>query len=260
MHERRLDTQCLQRAHATHAEQRVLREARDRIRDIQLRGDPPLKAAVLGHISVEQEQRHPTHSHTPDLRTDLPATDRHRDPQRSPILRAHQRSGKPLGIDINPVLVLPAGDIQPLAEIPLAIHQPDRDQRQRPIRSLLEQIAGQAAQPARVDRQRPVHAVLRAKERDRALRRHRPHRRTPQIHREGSLKRRDPSEQSAISRRPPKRLTRDLLQQPDRVLAAQLPAIGVNRAKHLLAARIPPPTIVISDPRQRRERVRKPSR
>ena len=41
MHQYRVDPQRRQRAHPTSAEQRVLRQARDRICDIQLRGDPP---------------------------------------------------------------------------------------------------------------------------------------------------------------------------------------------------------------------------
>ena len=260
MHERRLDAQGRERAHATDAEQRVLRETGDRIRDVELRGDPPLEASVLGPIGVEQKQRHATDSHTPDLRAYLLATDRHRDRQRPPILRAHQRSGKPLGIDINPVLVLPAGGIQPLAEISLAVHQSDRHQRQRPIGSLLEQVACQTAQPARVDRQRPVNAVLGAQERDRPLRRDGPNRgRAHHIRRERLLERRRAGEQSGISGRPHERLTRRLLKQANRVLAAQPPPLLVDGAKHFLTARVPAPAIVVGDPGQRRELLREPS-
>ena len=228
MHKPRIDAQRRERAHATDAEQRVLREARDRIRDIQLRGDPPLKTTVPRHISVEQEQRHPADSHPPDLSPHLPPTNRQRNHQRPPVNTAHQGRRKPLGIDINPVLLLPAGHLQALTEIPLAVHQPDRDQRQRAIRSLLEKITRQATQPTRIDRQRPVHPELGAEERDRPLRHHRPHRPTPHSHPESVLQRSDTSKQTGITRRPRKRLTGHLLQEANRVLVTQLPATRID--------------------------------
>ena len=143
----------------------------------------------------------------------------------------HQGGRKPLGIDVNPVLLLPAGDLQALAEIPLAVHQADGHQRQRSIRGLLQHVARQHAEPARVDRQRLVYAVLGAQERDRPLRRHRSRRRTRQVRCEGVLERRHAGEQSAITGRPRKRLTRRLLQQANRILAAQLPATLVDTSE-----------------------------
>ena len=70
---------------AAHAQQDILREPRDRVSDVQLRGNPPVDPTVLGHIRVEQEQRHPPHRNPPDLRHDIAPEDRNRDPQRRPV-------------------------------------------------------------------------------------------------------------------------------------------------------------------------------
>ena len=75
----------------------------------------------------------------------------------------HQRHRQPLGIVVDPVLLLPPRGIKPLPKIPLAVQQADRHQRQRLIRSLLDQIPGQSAQPAGIHRQRMMHAELRAR-------------------------------------------------------------------------------------------------
>jgi hypothetical protein len=81
----------------------------------------------------------------------------------------HQRHRQPLGIVVDPVLLLPPGRIQTLPEIPLAVEQANRYQGERLIGCLLDQVAGERAQPARVHRQRMMHAVLRAQESDRVL-------------------------------------------------------------------------------------------
>ena len=73
--------------------------------------------------------------------------------------------------------MLPAAGVDPLAEVALAVHQADRDERQRAVGRLLEDVAGERAEAAGVDRQRAVHAELRAEVRDRALGRRRAARR-----------------------------------------------------------------------------------
>ena len=65
--------------------------------------------------------------------------------------------------------MLPAGGVDALAEVALAVHEPDRDQRQGLVGGLLEQVAGQRAEAAGVDGQRDVDPVLGAQERDRAI-------------------------------------------------------------------------------------------
>ena len=87
----------------------------------------------------------------------------------SPVTSARRDA---VGIGVDPVLVLPAGAVDALAEVAVAVHQPDRDERERAVGGLLEDVAGEHAEAAGVDRQRAVDGVLRAEEGDGALRRH----------------------------------------------------------------------------------------
>ena len=57
--------------------------------------------------------------------------------------------------------MLPAVDVEPLAEVALVVIQPDAHQRDAEIRGALQMIAGEDAEAAGVDRQRLVQAELR---------------------------------------------------------------------------------------------------
>ena len=81
------------------------------------------------------------------------------------VLAGDERAGHAVGVRVDPVLVLPAGGVDALAEVAVAVHQADGDERQRPVGGLLEDVAGEHAEAARVDGQRPVDGVLRAEER-----------------------------------------------------------------------------------------------
>ncbi len=135
-----------ERADASNAEQRVLRQPNDRVLNVELRGDPPLETAVLGPIGIEQQQRDATDRHAPDLRCHLGASDRYRDRERVPICPLNERGGEPLWIDVNPIFLLPPRHVEALAKIPLSIQQTDGHQRQCAIRPLLEQVTGQRPQ------------------------------------------------------------------------------------------------------------------
>ena len=148
-----LDSECPQRTDPAHAEQHVLRQTGVRVGFIQPCSDPALEWTVLGNVRVEQEQRYPSHLHTPDPRGDVRVVDREHDRQRSLSLVADQRRRQPLRVGVDPVLVLPTARVDPLAKVALAIHQSDRHQRHRGVRGFLEQVARQRAEAARVDGQ-----------------------------------------------------------------------------------------------------------
>ena len=86
--------------------------------------------AVLGPVGVEQQQRHAADVDAPDLGDDLALADRHGDRQRLAVLAGDERGGHAVGIGVDPVLVLPAGGVDALAEVAVAVHQADRDERQ----------------------------------------------------------------------------------------------------------------------------------
>ena len=164
VHDARLDPQRVQRPHAADAEQRVLAEPYAGVADVQARRDPAVGEVVLRAIGVEQQQRHAADVHAPDLRHHRALADRDLDAQRVAVVAGDQRRGHALGVGLDPVLVLPARGVDPLAEVAVPVHEADRHQRQAHVGRLLEDVARQHAQPARVDRQRLVDRVLGAEE------------------------------------------------------------------------------------------------
>ena len=145
----RVDAHRAQRAHAAGAEQHVLGQARARVGVVETGGDPALEGPVLGHVGVEQEQRDASDVDTPDARPHLGAVDRHADGQglAVAVAVAHERGGKPVGVGVDPVFVLPPAGVDALAKVALAVHEPDGDERSRAVRGLLEQVAGAAPRP-----------------------------------------------------------------------------------------------------------------
>ena len=108
VYDARLDPERAQRADAADAEQDVLREPRFGVGDVQPRGDPAIERLVLRAVGVEQEQRNPPHVHAPDPRGHVGVVDRDLDRHRLAVRPGHQRGRQPLGIGVDPVLVLPA--------------------------------------------------------------------------------------------------------------------------------------------------------
>jgi hypothetical protein len=122
------------------------------------------------------------------------------------ILSTHERGGKPVRIEVDPVLLLPARRIKALPEVPLAVQQADRHQWERAVRSFFDQVARERPEPARVDRQRLMHPVLGTQEGDWPLRRDWPGRRAGQVLGERLLERRHSLDQRAVAGCPRKRL------------------------------------------------------
>ena len=260
VHDAGLDVERAQRGGAADAEQHVLRQAGGAVAVVQARRDPARGAPVLGQVGVEQQQRHPPHVDPPHLGGDLIAADRHRDAQRRPVLAGGDEDGRrALGVGRHPELLLPAAVVDALAEVAVAVHEPDGDERQGPVGCLLEDVAGQRAQPAGVDRQRGVHAVLGAEEGERPLLGERAGGGRPgQVGEQRQLELLGPCDERGIAGRPQQRLGRRLLQQPDRIAAARAPAIGIDVAKDVGAVGQPGPAVVVGQPREDAERPRQP--
>ena len=255
----RIDPERPQRAHAADPEQRVLGEPDVPVAFVQPARDPALERAVGRDVRVEQEQRHAPDVDPPDPRGHLRLADRQRNRQRRPVAGADERARKPRRVGVEPVLVLPATGVDPLAEVALAVHQSDRDHRQPAVGCLLQQVAGEGPEPARVDRQRHVHPVLGAEER------HRPSRvdrgrvgRAAELGHHPRVHRCRPLDQLAVGGRAREHSHRRLLEHPHRVLLARLEALGVDRPEQIGAAEQPRPAVVVGEPGERRERGRKP--
>ncbi len=89
-----------------------------------------------------------------------------RDRDRLAVVAGDERRGQPVGVGVDPVLVLPTAVVDALAEVAVAVQEADRDQRPGAVGCLLEDVAGERSQAARVDREAAVEAVLGGEVRD----------------------------------------------------------------------------------------------
>ena len=258
----RLDPERGERAGAADTEQDVLREPRVGLADVQARGDPARGQVVLRPLRVEQVERDAADVDAPDLRGDRHVADGDGDGQRLAVGTGDERGGQALGVGVDPVLVLPAAGVDPLAEVALAIEEPDGDERQRAVGDLLEDVAGERAEPAGVDRQRAVDAELGAEVRDGAVRgdRRAGDRGAREIGLHGRLDRGGALEQPGVGGGALERLAPDLAEQPHGVLPAALPAGGIDAGEQLRTARGPGPAVVVGEARERRQRPGDPGR
>ena len=135
-------------------------------------GDRPVRVGVLRDVGVEQEDRDPADLGDPDR------DGRGRDPAAGRVTRSgvavgvgrpEQRQAVEVVVGVGVLLV--AVGVDRLAEVALAVEQPDADERQGHVAGRLHVVAGQDAEPARVDPERLVEPVLGAEVGDRAVER-----------------------------------------------------------------------------------------
>ena len=256
-----LDSEGVERSDPADPEQCVLGLAGAAVPDVELCGDPAVEGGVLGSFGIEEKERHPAQLDAPDLCDDLPPPNRDGYRHREVVRVRDERGRQPLGIGVDPVLVLPSRLIDPLEEVALAVEQADRDQRQRAVRGGLEEIARQGAEPAPVDRERTVHSVLGAQKRDGPVRRKRSLGEGARaIRRNGLLDGRSSCQQVRVLGRAHQRVGGSLLEQAHRVLAALLPAVRIDTTEDLGAAGNPRPAVVEGEPGQHRQGSGKPGR
>ncbi len=118
-----------------------------------------LVAAVLLDVGVEQQQRDATDLGDPDLSVQGAVTERDLDPDRA-VVAVQQGERQRMGVDQRVALLLPAGAVERLLEVTLAVEQTDTDDGDTDVAGRLEVVAGQDAQPAGVLRQHLGDAEL----------------------------------------------------------------------------------------------------
>ncbi len=152
------DAHGSQRAEAADAEQQFLADTDARIAAIQPRGEFAILGRVAFDVGIEQQQIAAPDLHAPDFRADGAAAglDLHRD--RLAVRSDRRFHGQLVDIGLEVFFLLPAGAIQALAEISLAVEQADADQRNVQIGRALDVIAGQHAQAAGIFRNGLVQA------------------------------------------------------------------------------------------------------
>ncbi len=137
-----------QRAHAANAEQKFLPDADAFITAVQARSQLAIFGHIPFYIRIEQQQIAAADADTPDFRLDITAAgiDPHHDLLAALADRGLHREKVHVGVQI--LFLLPAGLVQVLAEIALAIKQSDSDERNVEVGSALDVIAGEHAQAA----------------------------------------------------------------------------------------------------------------
>ena len=135
----------LQRPDAAHAEQDLLADPVFGSSAVEPVGDVAHFVVVVVHVGVEQVQLHPSHLGQPDLSHEGTTAQVDRD-----LLAVHQGQRHCVGVEDRVVLLLPASRVELLAEVPVAVHQPDAGQRHAQARCRLQMVARQDAQAARV--------------------------------------------------------------------------------------------------------------
>ena len=149
-----------ERAEAADAQQQFLADADARVAAVQARGEFAVFGMIALDVGIEQEQIAASDLHAPDFGADGAAAgfDLNRDRLAVRSDGGFHRQLVDIGLDI--FFLLPAGAIEPLAEISLAVEQADADQRNAQIGRALDVIAGQHAQSAGINRNGFVQAEL----------------------------------------------------------------------------------------------------
>ena len=158
------------RADAADAEDELLVEAHLAAADVQDVGDRPVGIGVLGQVRVEQEDRDAPDLGDPDGDGQVATRqlDGHRQRQAGRVLDAPERQAAQVVVGV--VVLLVAVGVDRLAEVALAVEQPDAERGQGHVAGGLHVVAGEDAEAARVDPERLVEAVLGAEVGDRAAR------------------------------------------------------------------------------------------
>ncbi len=164
------DAHRRQGLHAADAQQDLLADAQLAVAAVEAAGDHAVAAGVGGDVGVQQVQLDPADGDAPDLRLDGAARILDADRQRPAAGLSHQLDRHVERIVLGVGLLLPAVEVQVLAEVALLIHQADADDRDAEVRGALEMIAREDAQAARVDRQALVQTELGAEVGDGRLR------------------------------------------------------------------------------------------
>ena len=169
--DRRREPQLPDRPDPADAEDELLVEAHLAPAYVQDVGDRAVGLGVLRQVRVEQEDGDAPDLCQPDRDMEVAAGQfdlHHQGPARRVL---DPTEGQSAQVVVRVVVFLVAVGIDRLAEVALAIEQPDADRGQGHVAGCLHVVAGEDPEPARVDPERFVEAVFGAEVGDRALQR-----------------------------------------------------------------------------------------
>src|SRR5579871_4145157 len=146
----------LERAEAADAQQQFLADTYTSIAAVQTRSELSILGRVTGNIGIEQQQNAPADLYAPDFREHESAARFNLNGHRLPVHADGGFHRQLADIVLQVRFLLPTAHIQALAEIALAVEEPDADQRDVEVGGALDVIARQDAQAAGIDRKRFV--------------------------------------------------------------------------------------------------------
>ena len=131
------------------AEQQLLADSNPRVPAVEPGRELAVLRGVGLDVGVEQEQGVPPDRRLPDPGRDRRPPGRDGDRHRGVVPAEEELQGQDLGVDVEVVLVLPTRRVEPLAEVPLGVKQPDPDEGDAQVGRALDVVAGQDAEARR---------------------------------------------------------------------------------------------------------------
>ena len=171
--DRRRLAQRPQRADAADAEDHFLADAHVHVAAVEAGRDRAVFRRVLRDVGVEQVERHAADLDAPDAELHLAAGERHSDEQGRAVVADLRDQRQVEEVVFRVALLLPAVHGEVLAEVALAVHEADADERQAEVAGALEVVAAEDAEAAGVDRHALMDAELGAEVGDAEVRRQR---------------------------------------------------------------------------------------
>ena len=138
----------------------LLPEAALAVPRVETARDHPVLGRVLGVVRVEEVERDATDVDPPDVDGDRRVDERHPDDERRPVGPRDTRDRRCLAVQPLDGVLLPAVGEEVLVQVPVRVHEPDRDERDVEVGALLEVVAREKSEAAGVERQGVVEAVL----------------------------------------------------------------------------------------------------
>ena len=158
--DRRLEPERPQRAHAADPEDELLPQPLLAVAAVQRPGDAAGAVGVALDVRVEEVEARAPGVGAPDPHRHVLAVEVDAD------LGLLERQRQPRGVVRRIALDLPAGLVEPLAEVALPVQEPHGDERHAEVRGRLEVVAREHAEAAGVDRQALVEPELGGEVRD----------------------------------------------------------------------------------------------
>ena len=153
-----LEAERLDGAQAADAEQDLLAEAVELVAAVELAGDAAQLGRVLGDVGVEEDERDAADVDLPRGEAQRALGERDLEEERLAVLAQAARDGEAVHVVLRVALDLPAGGVDLLLEVALAVEEADADERDVEVGRALEVVAGEDAEAAGVD----VHGLVQA--------------------------------------------------------------------------------------------------